>query len=185
LYEGDRRWTVSGRVSAGRAGSRRAGTLAAVAAGIAVLAAACGGGGGPAGPAGPPDLQQMVAYSQCMRSHGAPFWPDPSQAPGGTWDYKITPQSSQQERGPGWHAALKACQKLAPKELPFTEAQIQAALPKLLKLAKCMRAHGITSFPDPIASPDFIGFKIPAGADPHSPRFQAARQACRAYAPGP
>lgn len=161
---------------------RRAGALTATAAGTVLLAAACGGNGGSAGP---PGLPQMAAYSQCMRSHGAPFWPDPSKGPGGIWDYKITPQISHQESAPGWHAALKACQKLAPKELPFTEAQIQAALPKLLKLAKCMRAHGITGFPDPIANPDFIGLKVPAGADPHSPRFQAAQQACRAYAPAP
>jgi hypothetical protein len=159
---------------------RRTGVLAA-AAGFALLVAACGGSNDSSGP---PGLQQMVAYSQCMRSHGAPFWPDPSQAPGGTWDYKITPLISHQESGPGWHAALKACRKLAPKELPFTAAQIQAALPKLLKLANCMRAHGIANFPDPIARPDFIGFKIPAGADPHSPRFQAAQQACRVYEPG-
>jgi hypothetical protein len=170
----------------GRSRFRRAGLLAAVAAGIVVLAAACGGSGGSAGPPGPPSLQQMVAYSQCMRARGAPFWPDPSRAPGGTWDYKITPQISHQESGPGWRAAVKACRKLAPTELPFTEAQIQAALPKLLKLATCMRAHGIANFPDPIANPDFIGFKGPGkGNDIHSPRFQAAQQACQAYAPGP
>jgi hypothetical protein len=168
----------------GRSRLRRAGVLAA-AAGFALLVADCGGSGGSAGSSGPPGLQQMVAYSQCMRSHGAPFWPDPAKAPGGTWDYKITPLISHQESGPGWHAALTACRKLAPTELPFTEAQIQAALPRLLKLATCMRAHGITNFPDPIASPDFIGFKIPAGADPHSPQFQAAQRACQMYAPGP
>jgi hypothetical protein len=165
---------------------RRAGAPAAAAAGLALLASACGGGGSSgSASSGRSGYQQMVAYSQCMRSHGAPFWPDPSKAPGGVYDYTITPQISQQERGPGWQAALTACRKLAPRELPFTGAQMHAALPGLLKLARCMRAHGITSFPDPIDNPDFIGFKVPAGVDPHSPQFQAAQQACRAYAPGP
>jgi hypothetical protein len=165
---------------------RRAGVPAAAAAGLALLAAACGGGGSSeSASSGQSSYQQMVAYSQCMRSHGAPFWPDPSKAPGGRYDYTITQQISQQERGPGWHAALKACRKLAPNELPFTGAQMQAALPGLLKVAKCMRAHGFPDFPDPIDKPDFIGFIPPAGVDLHSPQFQAAEKACmQAFAPG-
>jgi hypothetical protein len=49
----------------------------AAAAGIALLAAACtGGGGSPA--AGSSAFQEALAYAKCMRSHGAPSWPDPN-----------------------------------------------------------------------------------------------------------
>lgn len=166
--------------------------LAAVAAGVAVFATACGGG--PAVPAASspshlPGYRQYHAYSQCMRSHGAPFWPEPSQVPQGVWDnpntYKITPQILAQEHGPGWQAALTACQKLAPAQLPFTAAQISALRSHLQQLAACMRRHGITHFPSPVAGPYGGGFPSPGpGVKPDSAQFKAAQQACWVYAPG-
>jgi len=170
---------------------RRAGVLAAAAAGAAVLVAACGSGGAsPAGssPSQPPDYQQYHAYSQCMRSHGAPFWPEPSEVPQGVWDnpntYKITPLILAQEHGPDWQAALTACQHLAPRLLPYTAAQISALHSHLQKLAACMRAHGITHFPRPVAGPYGAGFLSPGrGVNPDSAKFLAAQRACWVYAP--
>ena len=52
-------------------------------------------------------------------------------------------------RGPRRQAALTACQKLAPRALPYTAAQVSALRSSLRKLAACMRAHGITRFPGP------------------------------------
>ena len=74
---------------------RQAGVLAAAVAAVAVLAAACGSGGpSPAAPSHPAGYQRYHAYSACMRSQGAPFWPEPSQVPQGVWDnpntYEIT-----------------------------------------------------------------------------------------------
>jgi hypothetical protein len=54
----------------------RQGLLAAALAGTALLAAACGSGGPPAA-AGTTAYQKALAYSQCMRSHGVPGFPDP------------------------------------------------------------------------------------------------------------
>jgi hypothetical protein len=171
---------------------RQAGMLAAVAAGLAVLAAACGG----ASPAGsspsphPPGYQQYHAYSQCIRSHGAPFWPEPSQVAGqGVWDlpytYKITPRILAQEHGPGWQAALTACQKQAPTALPYTAAQVSALRSRLQKLAACMRGHGISHFPSPAAGAYGAGFTSPGpGVNPDSAQFLAAQRACWGYAPG-
>jgi hypothetical protein len=163
--------------------------LAAVAAGAALVAAACGGSPAGSSPSHPPGYRQYHAYSQCMRSHGAPFWPEPSQVPQGVWDnpntYKITPQILAQEHGPGWQAALTACQKLAPAQLPFTAAQISALRGRLLKLTVCMRAHKITRFPSPVAGPYGGGFPSPGpGVKTGSAQFKAAQQACWAYAPG-
>jgi hypothetical protein len=60
----------------------------------------------------------------------------------------------------------------------------------MVKLAQCMRQHGLTSFPDPtIASGSgppsgnsiVIGgyeFKLGSGLDPQSPAFEQAMNAC-------
>lgn len=52
-----------------------------------------------------------------------------------------------------------------------------------LKLANCMRSHGVPNFPDP--SPGG-GLRITpqSGIDPRSPAFQSAQRACASYAPG-
>ena len=174
----------------GSNGGRPAGLVAVMAAGLAVAVAACGGAD-PAGssPAHQPGYQQYHAYSQCMRSRGAPFWPEPSAVAGqGVWDlpytYKITPRILAREHGTGWQAALTACRRLAPEALPYTAAQVSALRSGLRKLAACMRAHGITRFPDPAAGPYGAGFASPGrGVRPDSARFLAAQRACWADAP--
>ena len=166
---------------------RRADVLAVAAAGAGLLAGACGGGsgGGPAGSAastaGPATYAQMAAYSQCMQSHGAPAFPNPAKGPGGSYGYPVDPQTSNQLTGPGFNAALKACQKLQPKGGGLTAAQRRAAINALLKFARCMRTHGLPDFPDPTISGHGIQINFPV--DPSSPQFQSALKACRAVAP--
>jgi hypothetical protein len=124
-----------------------------------------------------------------MRSHGAPFWPEPSTVPYGVWDnpntYQITSQILAHEHGPGWQTALTACRKVAPRQLPYTAAQISMLRSHLQKLAACMRTHGITHFPSPAAGPYGAGFASPGrGVSPGSAQFVAAQRACWVYAPG-
>ena len=186
------RWraTVPFRAAEERGWARApAAGLLAAAASAAVFMSACGGPTGPARPSHPPGYGQYHAYSQCLRSHGAPFWPEPAELPQGVWDnpntYKITPRILADEHGPGWQAALTACQKLAPRELPYTAAQISVLRSHLQKLAGCMRAHKITNFPSPVAGPYGAGFPSPGpGIRPDSVQFKAAQQACWGYAPG-
>ena len=116
-----------------------------------------------------------------MQTHGAPFWPDPSTSiTGRSPAYTITPRILAQEHGRSWNAALTACAKKAPSQLPFTEDQLVAADTRLLKVTRCMRAHGYPDWPDPIVNPNDVGFLPPRGvsiSDP-SPRLEAAGQAC-------
>src|SRR6266566_4008379 len=64
-------------VGSGSGGGRpRAGLLAAALAGTALVAAACGGSSPPA-EAAQAAYQKALAFSQCMRSHGVPNFPDP------------------------------------------------------------------------------------------------------------
>jgi hypothetical protein len=167
---------------------QRIAALAVAAAGLATATAACGGSGGSpsasATTAKPATYQQLVAYAQCIRSHGAPEFPDPVQDQFGGWAFLSTPGSG--VNGPGVPAAEKACQKLQPTEAGLTQQEQKQALAEALKHSDCMRAHGITNFPDPVA--DDEGGQLGISIDPHAvdmntPQFQAAQQACAQYQP--
>ncbi len=49
-----------------------------------------------------------------------------------------------------------------------------------LAFARCMRAHGVPSFPDPGSNGQFSG----NGIDKHSPQLQSAAGACQSLLPG-
>lgn len=46
-----------------------------------------------------------------------------------------------------------------------------------LKASRCMRAHGVPNFPDPVAGGHF-GFTVGNGIDPNSPSFKTAFAFC-------
>jgi hypothetical protein len=51
----------------------------------------------------------------------------------------------------------------------------------MLQFSQCMRAHGLTNFPDPQFSGGGISIKINGaglGLAPNSPAFQSAQRAC-------
>ena len=53
---------------------------------------------------------------------------------------------------------------------------------QLRQLAKCMREHGVTNYPDPAADGSMqIGGQ--SGLNPEDPTFKAAEQACAQYRP--
>jgi hypothetical protein len=122
----------------------------------------------------------MIAYAQCIRSHGAPAFPDPVQDQFGHWVFLSTPGSGL--NGPGVPAAENACKKLQPNEVVLTPQEREEALAQLLKFSECMRAHGITNFPDPSTRDGGVGVGL-QGLDPQSSQFQAAQQACHQYQP--
>jgi hypothetical protein len=163
---------------------RQIAALTVATAGLAVLTAACGGSGGSpsasAATAKPATYQQIIAYAQCIRSHGAPEFPDPVQDQFGNWVYLSTPGSGL--NGPGVPAAENACQKLQPSGGGLTPQELKVVLAEALKHSTCMRAHGITNFPDPNTRGGGISISL-NGLDPNSPQFQAAQQACEKYQP--
>jgi hypothetical protein len=142
--------------------------------------ASIGSSGSPSGSSGSDAHASPLAYSQCMRSHGVPNFPDPD-ANGGL-RLQAGPGTGIDPNSPTFKAAQQACESLQPTVSPEEREQAYEAL---LKFAKCMRAHGISEFPDP--DPDG-GLRIQArnggGLDPNSPTFQAAQQACQKYMPG-
>jgi hypothetical protein len=71
-------------------------------------------------PAGPPPGSQeskqmqatMLKFSQCVRSHGVPNFPDPTFSGNGGATMKITPDVG---NSPQFKAAQQACQSMLPK----------------------------------------------------------------------
>lgn len=155
----------------------RAGARAAVVAAIAPLAVACSGGSSL--PVGDTAYQSAAAYARCMRSHGAPNWPDPTSK--GQFVKTLANRAEFSAPGP----AYKTCQHLLPHGGQITPAEQQKIIPLMLKFAVCMRSHGITNMPDPAVDSQGVTFGIsPASKgelNPHSPPFQAAQQACQKY----
>jgi hypothetical protein len=132
----------------------------------------------------------FLAFSQCMRSHGVPNFPDP-QAGGGI---RIAPNSGVNPLSPAMQAAQKQCGKLLPGGGPGHANPNEE--PQMLKLAECMRSHGQNNFPDPTVASgpppsgrtitiviNGYAFKLGTGLNPMSPAFQSAMRACGG--PGP
>jgi hypothetical protein len=158
-------------------GRRRAGVLAAGLAGIALLAAACSGS--PAAPASKA-YQKALAFTQCMRSHGAPTFPDPSSQ--GAFDVSQIDVNS-----PLILSAASACKRLMPPNaVQPPAAQNRELVSQALNYAACMRSQGIPNFPDPKIQNggSSVEYQIPAGADPNSPVFLSAGHLCHKLFPG-
>jgi hypothetical protein len=68
----------------------------------------------------------------------------------------------------------------------MSAAQRQQATAAGLRMSHCMRAHGITDFPDP-NSQGGIGIQVTPGSDldPNNPQFKAASAACQHLLPRP
>jgi hypothetical protein len=165
---------------------------AAAAVTLGVAAAGCSGGSvstagsqptttaasaGGSGSSGASPLAEAVAYSQCIRSHGVPNFPDPVQTPSGDYGYRtagIDPNSD------AFQGALQACKAL-PSPWNTTGQQLSPAQQHgWLSWAQCIRAHGVSDFPDPT----FSGSQVhDSGIGLNSPTLQSAMDACKSQRP--
>ncbi len=189
--------------------SRRTLLLAATAIlGVTVALAGCGGSsspgvahlsstenasqarpeGGGALPESPSSLQQaMIAFAKCMRSNGVPNFPDPNGSGGFPVRGGFDPQS------PAVNAARAKCQQLLPPGPGSGSPPPRQTLAKFLKIARCMRQHGVSDFPDPrtTAPPHPLGSGIaelsdiegvillfPSTINQQSPVFTQAAATC-------
>jgi hypothetical protein len=183
------------------AACRRGATLAAAVVGLVLLTAACSNAPSNPGVASlsgatttttdpvsgsgvglkPTAAQsaELLAYSHCMQTHGVPDFPDPNA--NGSLQISGGPGSDLNPNSAQFKKAQSECQKLMPVATPAQQAQ---ALASGLKLAECMRAHGITDFPDP-NSKGQMQIKISPGSElnPNNPQFQAAQKACGGHLP--
>lgn len=105
---------------------------------------------------------KALDYSLCMRSHGVPNYPDPDsngRLPKGNAQafrvsssrYRATEHACRHLLPNGGTASLTQC--LMTGDCP--QSVVQPALDEGRKFARCMRSHGVPSWPDPTV--DSIG----------------------------
>jgi hypothetical protein len=140
---------------------------------LALIAALTGCGSSSADPEAAPSKNsedQGVKYAQCMRKHGVPM-EDPKPGEQGT--LRLTKDSADKAT-----AAMGACKEFSPMQNRTKLSQED--IDKQMKLAKCMRNHGV-NMKDP--KPD--GSRTQALEA--SPKTIAAHRACAAEVglPGP
>jgi len=145
-------------------------------------------GGGSSSPESSASAQQkMVKFSQCMRTHGEPEFPEPSE--GGIRIQNHNGHGPNPE-SPRFQAAEKACSKYAPSKVAPSPAEQAKMQESALKFSACMRSHGVPNFPDPEFHSGGGGVRIRiggkgSGIDPNSPQFKAAQKTCQSDLPRP
>ncbi|HLH15036.1 MAG TPA: hypothetical protein VKV16_09625 [Solirubrobacteraceae bacterium] len=179
----------------GCGGSSSTAGVAHISSNTSTSADASSAGGSSPSESSVPTQQKLVAYAQCMRSHGVPEFPEPTEGKlllhSEVHDGHVSgvdPQSSQ------FQAASKACEKLAPNGgKPPSAAEQTKVQEKALRFSECMRSHGVPDFPDPEVAHGGVGMEIhvggkkggPGAIDPNSPQFRSAQKACQSIMGGP
>jgi len=144
--------------------------------GLAVLTAGCGGS---KDHRATHQGNTWLSFSSCMRSNGVSSYPDPvgSGPP---------PKESLQQLGVSearFQSAEAACRHLLPGGGgPPSQAEQQHVKALGLAFARCVRSHGVSTFPDP-GSDGRIPDPATVGINQGSPKFQAANTACATYRP--
>jgi hypothetical protein len=82
-------------------------------------------------------------------------------------------------------ASISACGSSAPAETSTSSSQSTTAHAKAVKFAGCMRANGVSQFPDPSASGQFTIDEVANGSslDTSTPAFTQALSACKSLEP--
>jgi len=155
-----------------------------IAAGCLVAISACGSSRESNGT--PTSSDPLLKLAECMRSHGVPNFPDPT-ARGLVIPNDINTQS------PAFESAQRSCRNLGSQPGQGGGGQRSASESqklRMLALAKCVRVHGFSSFPDPTTTPpqpplsgartgNVIGIGgVYLALPPDSPAFRRAAAAC-------
>lgn len=163
-------------------------SIALAALSSAVMIAGCGSSSNAGRTAASSDGGQGIKFADCMRAHGVPNFPDP----GSQGAVQITPSSGINPRSPAFQSAQSACSKLLPGGGPgLHRPPSPQARKQMLAVSMCMRAHGVTGFPDPTPTPppniggysQVIGrggvfIAVPETINTASPAFTQAARAC-------
>lgn len=116
----------------------------------ALLAAGCGSAGPPksTGQSSSNPGAAAYRYSDCMRSHGVTGFPDPRVSINGNHVSVIQALPPAAAASPHFKSAERACQGIMPGP-GNARAEQQGHKQAFLAFARCMRARGVSGFPDP------------------------------------
>ena len=169
--------------------------LLATASLTAIVAAGCGGsskaaapkgstGATPSGVATDPQARAL-RYVNCLRAHGLQV-----ADPNAQGVIKISDDASGTNGAPpagpppGFVKAQAACEKYAPSSPPINDQSQAQMAASLLKFARCMRANGVSNYPDPKVDNGNFTFGGP-GFNPNSLTAQKATGICQKLLPQP
>jgi hypothetical protein len=93
-----------------------------------------------------------LAFARCMRSHGVHNWPDPER--NGQFDKTKTTLQRLGVLQSQLQTAQRACQHLYPNSGQSPQSQDQQLMNAMFNYARCLRAHGVPHWPDPLAESD-------------------------------
>ena len=170
--------------------SARRAVIALTAFGCCIALVACGSSGHSKGAS---HKGAFLAYSQCMRANGVTNFPDPGSGGG----IQISSSSGINPFSPAFKAAQSHCSHLLPGGGPTGNGHPSASvLKQMVATSQCMRAHGVTRFPDPTTTPpsspqgagaieghDGVFLIIPSTINTGSPAFEQASREC-GFGPG-
>ena len=122
---------------------------------------------------------RLLAYSNCMRSHGVPNYPDPDSS----GQIPQTQLKNLRVSVSVVRAANSHCDHLIPAQPGINEPFSAQQQHEYLRAAACMRAHALPNFPNPTFSGNQVQFPIPPGIDTNAPQFRRARQVCSRLIP--
>jgi hypothetical protein len=155
-----------------------------VALGVAIAVSACGSSGhsssttaGAANNQTQAHMRAAFSFARCMRSHGVPGFPDPTTR---AFKFALTPASGNAS-SPAFRSAVSACQHLLPDGGPSIDspARRQARIAAALAFARCLRAHGFPTFPDPTSTGELNPQMVTeAGINLHQPAVLHAADGC-------
>ena len=161
-------------------GTRRAVALAVLAA-ATLLTTACSspspGSGGTSSTAESAAYRANIAFSECMRTHGVPDFPDPQPGSSFSLNGPLSGPAANTTSG----KATIACEHLLPTSSTSSNGSTSTQeLAEGVALAQCLRSHGEPSFPDPAVVNGGLSFDF---TGVNTPQFKAAVSACRSAVP--
>jgi hypothetical protein len=115
-----------------------------------------------------------------MRTHGVPNFPDPVVSTSAGQQEIAVRVSPSQTSSPRFKSAQAACRHIMPAPSPTQIAQQQRHEEHgKLAFARCMRSHGVSSFPDPTPQGKITpAMASAAGVDIRSPAVLAVALKC-------
>ena len=85
--------------------------------------------------------EKAVKFAECVRAHGVPHFPDPDATGNFSFGVDVSAQT--------FTAAVSACKALQPPGTLSSRRSVKQQS-AALRFAKCVRAHGVPDFPDPV-----------------------------------
>lgn len=122
----------------------------------------------------------LVAFSQCMRAHGVPNFPDPQQ---GATNAKFPDAQQLGVSSAAYQTAENQCVSLLPPGTnnQYPAAEVPVLLNAMVQFSQCMRSHGLTNWPDPTQSNGHLSFNLLNVNPPintNSPQFNGVLRQC-------